>query len=352
MTLLLIAANMLAAFYLLVNPQLIGELGFRADHPSLESAIASLFLHQNLVHLLGNMVFLAAVGAAVEMASGAFRFATVFFVSGLLGVMAHMLVTGAPSVPLVGASGGVAGCAAYYSARYINMKVPLAPRVSVSVAFVTGLWVLLQILGAVIHFGSSSPVSYWSHIGGFAAGLMLSIAFRAPDLGDREQGHALMERMRRRSPAATIAACKHHLASDPHDTKALRQLAEAAATIEDKDEETDAIVRLIALSPEHAQSSMWTRLAELGELGRFPALQRMMLAERFKETEPALGEALLMSVVSEPVDEPQRPEAMLALAGLKIEDEPQQAERILSQLAATYPLHPAVELARRRGWIR
>jgi membrane associated rhomboid family serine protease len=69
-TLLLIAGNILAAFALLFNPELAFAFGFRPDHPSLAGAISCLFLHSNVVHLLGNMVFLAAVGVAVELAAG------------------------------------------------------------------------------------------------------------------------------------------------------------------------------------------------------------------------------------------------------------------------------------------
>ncbi len=50
-------------------------------------------------------------------------------------------------------------------------------------------------------------------------------------------------------------------------------------------------------------------------------------------------------------EDPQRPEALLALAGLEREGEPGRAEALLEELRRTYPLHPAAELARRRGWI-
>ena len=72
-TLILIVANLLAAFAVLGIPDLITKLGFHSDAPAVRSALTSLFIHANVVHLLGNMVFLAAVGAAVEMASGSVR---------------------------------------------------------------------------------------------------------------------------------------------------------------------------------------------------------------------------------------------------------------------------------------
>ncbi len=350
-TLLLIAANMLAAFATLLQPDLIDQFSFRDDHPSIQTAFTSLFLHQNIVHLLGNMVFLAAVGASVELATGSFRFAIVYFVSGLAGVLTHMFL-GAASVPVLGASGSVAGCAAYYSARYWGLKVPIAPKVAVPVAAVTGLWLLLQVVGAMVHIsGSSSAVSYWAHLGGFISGLLLTVAFRGPDLGQRALGHKVLDEMNHRSPAATIAAAEHHLVRHPDDPKALIEIVGAAATMGDADVEAAAIMRLVEVTPEINQGPLLRRLGELNHLHLMPALQRTLMAERFKASDPELSEFLLSSVVAEHVDEPQRPDAMLALAGIKRESDPTQSKLILEQLEKTYPLHATVELARVRGWL-
>lgn len=350
-TLLLIAANMLAAFTALLQPELLDQFAFREDHPSIQTAFTSLFLHQNIIHLLGNMVFLAAVGASVELATGSLRFAIVYFVSGLAGVATHMLL-GPASVPLLGASGSVAGCAAYYSARYFGLKVPLAPRVAVPVAAVTGLWLVLQVVGALVHIGGeASAVSYWAHLGGFVSGLLLTVAFRGPDLGQRALGHKVLDEMNQRSPAATIAAAEHHLISHPNDPKALQEIISAAATMDDAHVEVPAILKLLEVTPETNQGPLLRRLGALNHLSDLPALQRTLMAERFKPVDPDLSELLLASVVAEPVDEPQRPDAMLALAGLKMDADPDQAKLILSQLAKSYPLHASVELARVRGWL-
>ena len=175
-TLLLIAANILAAFILLVTPDLAAGYGFHSNHPSPLAAITSLFLHANVLHLMGNMVFLAAVGAAVELATGSLRFVIVYFVSGLVGVAAHYAIThnAVDPTPLIGASGCIAGCAAYYSVRYTNLRVPIAPRKSLSVASVTGMWLVLQLVGAFIKIGETGGTAFWAHIGGFVAGAILS----------------------------------------------------------------------------------------------------------------------------------------------------------------------------------
>ncbi|MBI3721443.1 MAG: rhomboid family intramembrane serine protease, partial [Fimbriimonas ginsengisoli] len=238
-TLLLIAANLAAAFGLLWQSVLPEEFGFHPERPSFGSAITSLFLHQNLMHLLGNMVFLAAVGAAVEIATGTFRFVVVYFASGLAGVGLYAAmfvpVSGPEPSTLIGASGAVAGCVGYYSAKYITVRVPVWPGVTASVAFLTSLWALLQIAGALIPLGGVVPTTaYSAHLGGLAMGLIASLLFRAPDLGDRRLGHVLLDRMSDRSAAASLATAMRHLEAHPNDVKALRDLADAAGAMGDR----------------------------------------------------------------------------------------------------------------------
>ncbi|MGV3613997.1 MAG: rhomboid family intramembrane serine protease [Fimbriimonas sp.] len=348
-TLILIGANLLAAFGLLFDPNLAYEFGFRPDHPSLRGVLTSLFLHANVFHLLGNMVFLAAVGAAVELASGSFRFAVVYFFAGVAGVAAHYLVTRRmpDPVPLIGASGCVAGCAAYYSFRYTSLRVPLAPKLALSVAAVTAIWLLLQVVGAFIRLGDSSGVSFWAHIGGFASGILLSLVFRAPDLGQVKLGHEVLDRMNARGPAAVVLAANQHLERHPRDVKALWELADAQGMLADRDAEADALLRLLDVLPDDAQPEALRRLAQAGRITRLTPLRRLQLADQH----PAVARALLKSVVEGPKDEAQRADAILALAALERETHPARCGVLLAELQKDYPLHPAVELARKRGWL-
>src|SRR5208282_863903 len=119
-------------------------------------------------------------------------------------VLCHFLITGhnPDALPLIGASGCIAGCAAYYSVRYVGLKVAIAPKFSLSVAAVTGIWVVLQVIGAFVRFGEPGGVSFASHLGGFAAGIVMGLLFRAPDLGQIQLGHEVLEQMNNRGPAA------------------------------------------------------------------------------------------------------------------------------------------------------
>ena len=158
MTLALVAANLAVAYFAPFSP-LIENFAFDPGAPNLPSALASLFLHDpgNILHLLGNMVFLAAVGPLVESSVGPTRFAVVYLVGGLAGVSGHWAVTVVTGVsePLIGASSAIAACVGYCSVRYMLRKVPLAPKLKLTVGTVAVVWVMLQAVGAFVKFGDA-----------------------------------------------------------------------------------------------------------------------------------------------------------------------------------------------------
>ncbi len=299
------------------------------------------------------MVFLAAVGAAVELATGSGRFLAVYCVSGLFGVLAHFIFSLAlkDSTTLIGASGAIAGCAAYYSVRYVRLKVPVAPKKGLSVAIITLIWLVLQFVGAFVSIGESSAVSYWAHIGGFLSGLLLSAIFRAPDLGQRKLGHEVLDKMNERGPAAVALAARELLKEHPGDIKALRNLAEAERQLDHPIAEVETLLKLIDVLPESEQADPIHRLGEMEKLGAIPSLRRTLLADRIREANPETARMLLDSVVDGPDSDPQVPDAMLALASLERDHAPERATEILNKLQSKFPLHPTVNLARQRGWI-
>lgn len=352
-TLILIVANLATAFALLWYPDLIFQFGFEPAHPHLQTAFTSLFLHANLFHLLANMVFLAAVGVAVELATGTLRFVVVYFASGLGGVVLHLLLAAKSPFephPLVGASGCIAGCAAYYGIRYLNLRVPLAPKVGVPVVAIVVGWVVLQVLGGVKAIGDPAAANaYWAHLGGLLAGIVLSLVFRAPDPGRLRLGHEVLERMNQRGPAAAAAAALRHLEAHPRDPVALRQLVEAHRLMDDATSEADALVKLTELLPDEELGLPLLRLGELAELGRFSPIQRMRMAERVAPSSPEAARGLYQDVIAS--EDSQRPEALLALAALERAHNPDDAQAALARLAQEYPLHPSTEIARARGWM-
>ena len=351
-TLILIAANVGVAYLTLLHPEFPVEYGFRADAPSLQSALESMFIHASIIHLLGNMVFLAAVGATVEQLSGSLRFALVYFASGIAGVAAHWIFAGkgGDSAPLVGASGAIAGCASYYSIRYLKLRVPMAPKVGASVAVVTVIWLVLQVLGAFVNLGDQKPVTaFWAHIGGFLMGLLLSVSFRAPDAGQVRADRETLKEMGERSPGAVLATAEEQLKQRPNDVNALQEVAMVYQHMGEHDKEAETLHRLLELTAEDKQGPILEQLCVLGQVSEIPVHRRLAFAERFKASEPWVSSALLESVLKDPAAEGLYPDALLALASLNIESNPGKAKALLTTLASQYPLHPASEVARAKG---
>lgn len=297
---------------------------------------------------MGNMVFLAAVGVAVEIATGSGRFTLVYFLSGLVGVGLYWMATRRMEDPpaLVGASGAIAGCAGYYSLRYTKLRVSLAPKRSASVAFITVLWLLLQLAGAIINIGQPVQASgFFAHLGGAVCGLILGLLLRAPDLGGMKLGHAVLDALNDQGPESQIAHLKAHLIQHPDDVTVQSRLAHEYEELGDKQEEIVIRTKLAFSSSGEIQEQSVLRLLALSALGSISSVRRRQLADQLA---PSLAEQVLKTIIDGDVKDPQRPEAMLDLAG-RLEEN--SAKGIAQQLASEYPLHSATEVARQRGWL-
>lgn len=129
--------------------------------------VSSLFLHDpsGLVHLGGNMAFLAVCGALVEGALGGPLLLALYLTAGAAGGLMHVLVNPAATDPLVGASGAIFGILAVAGA--------LRPRLLGFVVAFVGLNVWHAFVGA------EGSVSFGAHIGGFCAGFLVVVLLRA-----------------------------------------------------------------------------------------------------------------------------------------------------------------------------
>lgn len=349
-TLSLITANFVGSAVGLLNEDVALELAFNPARPNVVAALASLFLHANLIHLLGNMLFLAAVGPRVESVAGRLRAALIYLIGGLVGVAAHWVVMRSigAAEPLLGASGAIASCAGYCAVRFMNRKVPLAPKINVSVGTVTLIWVGLQAVGAFVRFGEG-PVggtAFWTHLAGFAAGLALSVAFKAQRDASLQFGHEILDKMSERGPAALVEAARQHLQAHPGDPKALRELAGALRQMGEDGQAAETLVTLLGVTAPEGRAAVMADLEACDGWRMLPSLSRLKMAEEFREAQPALSVRLLRHLVADTDAEALRPDALLALA--EVEDEDHRGA-VLSQLQEQYTLHPAAETARRKG---
>jgi membrane associated rhomboid family serine protease len=140
-----------------------------------------MFLHGNLFHLGSNMLFLWIFGNNIEDALGKLRFITFYGLCGLTAGLAQTLSAPTSAIPMVGASGAVAGVMGAYLVLYPHARViTLVPlffiftTIEVPAYLIIGYWALLQIINANWFGGGElqGGVAYFAHIGGFLAGVL------------------------------------------------------------------------------------------------------------------------------------------------------------------------------------
>lgn len=153
--------------------------------PAWSTLITSQFLHANLVHLLGNMLYLWIFGRGVESVVGFVRYLLLFLACGAVAGLVQGLTDPTGQVPMIGASGAIAGVLGAYlllnprSNVVVLVWIFLFVRlVSVPAVLVLGLWFLLQLGGALSVSPSEPGVAFWAHVGGFAAGVFLVLLLR------------------------------------------------------------------------------------------------------------------------------------------------------------------------------
>jgi len=350
-TLILIAANIAASFLLVGMPDISQTFGFVPAKPTFTAVFTGLFLHANVIHLLGNMVFLAAAGPATEIAVGPLRFFAVYIVGGVSGVLLHWALLPNTSIPLIGASGAVAACAVLGAVRFYRTRVPLAPNVAVPVLAVVAFWIVLQAVGAFVQFGiDEGGAAFWAHLGGAGAGLLLALVLKTNKAADLAASHETIAVMNARGPAAALAAAEQHLNSHPNDLKALLNQADALVQLGERGRASLAYATALEVCPEASQAQILQTVARQGCLSGIPSHRRTVLSAKVLAADPELSRLLLESVVSGPKDDSQRPDAILALAEMRRETDPGGARKLVDELFQNYPLHPAVEIAKAKGW--
>lgn len=159
---------------------------FREHMPEQFRLLTYMFVHGSIWHLLGNMVFLFVFGDNVEDALGHVRFIVFYLLCGVIAAVVHGAVTVSPDVPLIGASGAIAGVIGAYVILHPNVRVWVlfpVPVVSFlpfrfSAAFVIGMWIMYQIASGIFLTGEAT--AWWAHVGGFFAGVLLIVIMRRP----------------------------------------------------------------------------------------------------------------------------------------------------------------------------
>jgi membrane associated rhomboid family serine protease len=146
--------------------------------------VTSTFLHGDLMHLLGNMLYLWIFGNNIEDAMGQARFLVFYFVCGGVAALSQVVADPLSPIPMVGASGAIAGVLGAYLVRFPHARILVlvwllffVRVVRVPALIVLGVWFAYQLSAAG---QGGSGVAWYAHIGGFVAGALLLRVFAAP----------------------------------------------------------------------------------------------------------------------------------------------------------------------------
>jgi membrane associated rhomboid family serine protease len=162
--------------------------------PERFTLITYMFIHGNWIHLLGNMLFLWVFGDNIEDAMGHLRFIMFYLMCGIFAALLHTWMNPGSEIPLVGASGAVAGVIAAYLILHPKVKVWVLALwripIRITAAWALGIWIAWQFVSLL--FEGEENVAWWAHIGGLLAGatLILFMRRRGVVLFDRTRGGA------------------------------------------------------------------------------------------------------------------------------------------------------------------
>jgi membrane associated rhomboid family serine protease len=162
--------------------------------PERFTLVSYMFIHGSWIHLLGNMLFLWVFGDNIEDAMGHLRFIMFYLMCGIFAALLHSWMNPASDMPLVGASGAVAGVVAAYLILHPKVKVWVLALwripIRITAAWALGIWIAWQF--ANLLFEAEENVAWWAHIGGLFAGatLILFMRRRGVVLFDRTRGGA------------------------------------------------------------------------------------------------------------------------------------------------------------------
>lgn len=152
---------------------------------NLHTLFTSMFLHADILHIGGNMLFLYIFGDNVEDAFGHLRYFLFYLICGLTADFAHILSLTTPwelSIPTLGASGAISGVLGAYIVMYPKAKIltlllfRFIYVVRIPAVVFLGFWFFMQLLYTSLNIGGG--VAYWAHIGGFVAGIVLVFLFK------------------------------------------------------------------------------------------------------------------------------------------------------------------------------
>jgi membrane associated rhomboid family serine protease len=171
------------------------------------TVFTSMFLHGGFMHVAGNMLYLWIFGDNVEDRMGHGRFLVFYLLCGVAAALAQTVTAPESAIPMVGASGAIAGVMGAYFVLYPRSRiVALIPIffffqvVEVPAIFFLGIWFLMQFVsgvGSIVSVGQNTAtggIAFWAHVAGFVAGITGVFVFKRPERQRVEWWHDVQRR--------------------------------------------------------------------------------------------------------------------------------------------------------------
>ncbi len=191
--------------YGLVPTELVAAWG--AGNPFGAETLAvftSMFLHVNLIHIAGNLLYLWIFGNNIEDRLGRAWFIVFYLFGGVAAALAQVAIDPTSAVPMVGASGAVSAVLGAYLVLFPGARILslvflgfFYQLINVPAIIVLGLWFVLQLIdgvGSLGLAGAEGGVAFFAHIGGFVAGAAVGVLIRGRPDDDRPPGIRSLDR--------------------------------------------------------------------------------------------------------------------------------------------------------------
>lgn len=182
------------------------------EHPSgpgePSTVVTAAFIHGGWLHLIGNMLYLWVFGDNIEDALGHMRYLLFYLVSAVGAVALQVAFDTGGLIPMVGASGAIAGVLGAYIVLYPSASIGVVMpwlwffgAIPVPAFLLIGFWFVLQLFAGVASIGGaatgiSEGVAVWAHVGGFVTGFALVLLLR-PFIARRLPSRPRLDRWRR-----------------------------------------------------------------------------------------------------------------------------------------------------------
>jgi len=156
------------------------DLRPRSPYPVYYSILSYMFLHGGFLHIIGNMLFLNAFAPNIEDVMGHSRFLIFYVLCGIVAVIVYIIPNYNSAIPLVGASGAIAGVMGAHLRILPGTRIRcllLFFRINLPALVILFPWIMLQFANVITH--EQSNVAFIAHIGGFLFGMGMGRKFQS-----------------------------------------------------------------------------------------------------------------------------------------------------------------------------